>query len=290
MHQFYIKHSIFSQPGEYGARYHDLPQSLSSLIASVNNLFFHYADQLMYAFPILQKQFYELDLRTIQDRLECLLQKSKISLNCLREHHQKVLGACRDSALLLCSVLRQRGIPARLRAGFNTYYNPQFYLDGFCLQYYDSVLSKWITVDPRTTEQVIHFHHLNIDFDLTDLSENHFIPAAKAWQLCRRQQASANQFGYRHFSGLNYIRNKVIQDFLLLNKYELLIWDLWGMMLDQSTDSYDFIDTLAEFLTREANDPYRIQEYYQKQTILQLPSQILVANPFLPERWEILPC
>ena len=219
----------------------------------------------------------------------CLL-KNHQKLSIGRKPDQKVLGACRDSALLLCSILRSRGIPARLRAGFNTYYNANFYLDGFCLQYFDFKLNRWRMVDPRTTKQTIRSYQLSINFNITDLSEQQFILAAKAWQLCRAGKANPNSFGFRHYSGLPYLQTKLIQDFLLLNKYELLIWDLWGMMLNHNADHYSLMDELSNFMIGYENDVNKIQDCYQKHKTLHVPEQVLVANPFLPERWETLLC
>lgn len=289
MRHSYIQHSIYSDPGLYQSLYDDLPSDLPSLISAVSKLFFHYADQRMYDYSIPHSRYQELDLRLIQKTLTLLLNKSEAKLNIQRNNKNKIIGVCRDCALMLCSVLRSRGIPARLRAGFNAYYLPGFYLDGFCLEYFDQSLSKWRMVDPRTTDFYIQHHQLKIDFDLTNLSEQQFIPAAKAWILCRSGQLDPLRFGYQHFRGLNYVRNKVIQDFILLNGYELLIWDLWGILLEKNTIHNRAVDDLANFLLSNVNNLNKITDFYRDNHWFHVPQKILVANPFLPERWETLP-
>lgn len=290
MLDYYIKHSIYSDPGFYQSLYDDLPSDMPSLIAAVNQLFFHYADQRMYDYQIPNGRYRELDVRLIQKTLKLLLNKSEEKLNIQRDPENKIIGVCRDCALMLCSIVRSRGIPARLRAGFNAYYLPGFYLDGFCLEYFDQSLSKWRMVDPRTTQFYIQYHHLKINFDLTNLSDQQFIPAAKAWIMCRSGQMDPFRFGYQHFRGLNYVRNKVIQDFILLNKHELLIWDLWGILLDKNDTHHCAVDALANFLLSNIDDLCKIADFYRDHHWLHLPKKILVANPFLPERWEKLRC
>lgn len=290
MFDFYSTHSVFSDPGQYAVLFSDLPDDIKSLISCVNQLLFHYADQSLYGYTIPAAQYRELDHRLVKNALAALLNKSSASLSIPRAHSQKVLGICRDSALLTCSILRSRGISARLRSGFNTYYLPNLFLDGFCLEYYDTAAGRWRLVDTRTTQDYIHHFHLSINFDLTDLSEKHFIPAALAWSMCRSGSADPSRFGSRGYYGLNYIRNKVIQDFILLNKQELLIWDLWGDMFGDKKIDNTIIDNLSDFLLKDAHDVETITAFYAEKLFFQVPNTVLVANPFLIERWENIAC
>ncbi len=290
MFDFYSAHSVFSDPGHYAVLFSDLPDDIKSLVVCVNQLLFHYADQSLYGYTIPAAQYRELDHRLIKNTLAAILNKSSASLSMPRAHSQKVLGICRDSALMTCSILRSRGIPARLRSGFNTYYLPNLFLDGFCLEYFDKEIKRWRLVDTRTTQDYIRHFHLSIDFDLTDLSENQFISAALAWKLCRTGCADPSRFGSRGYYGLHYIRNKVIQDFVLLNKQELLIWDLWGDMLEEKKSNECHIDYLSDFLLENAYHVDRITSCYDEHLFFNVPSTVLVANPFLIERWENLLC
>lgn len=290
MFDFYSTHSVFSDPGHYAALFCDLPTDIKSLVSCVNQLLFHYADQSLYDYTIPASQYRELDYRLVKNTLSAISNKSSATLSIPRAHSQKVLGICRDSALMTCSILRSRGISARLRSGFNTYYLPNLFLDGFCLEYFDETIGRWRLVDTRTTQDYIHHFHLSINFDLTNLSEKNFIPAALAWTMCRSGSADPSRFGSRGYYGLNYIRNKVIQDFVLLNKYELLIWDLWGDMLADKKMDNTIIDNLSDFLLKDACDVEKIMAFYEESLFFQVPNTVLVANPFLSERWENLSC
>lgn len=290
MFDFYRSQSVFSDPGEHVALFLDLPSDIHSITASVNRFLLHHSDQSFYSYDIPATQYAELDYRYVKKILNAILSKSTAPLSISRAHSEKVLGICRDSALMSCAILRSRGIAARLRSGFNNYYLPKLFLDGFCLEFYDEKLQRWRLVDTRTTQDYIRHFYLSIDFDLSDLSEKHFISAAMAWKMCRSGSVDSGRFGSRGYSGLNYIRNKVIQDFVLLNKYELLIWDLWGDMLCDKKVDDDFIDYLSDFLLDNAYDVKKICAGYQAHAILQVPDSVLVANPFLTERWECLTC
>lgn len=290
MFDFYVDHSVFSDPGHHAALFSDLPNDIKSLVSTVNQWLFHYSDQSVHGYTIPTAQYAELDCRTIKNKLNAILTKSSAPLFIARAHSQKVLGICRDSALMTCAILRSRGIPARLRSGFNTYYLPKLFLDGFCLEYYDKTAKRWYLVDARTTQAYIRHYHLSIDFDLMDLSDKQFISAASAWKMCREDSADPSRFGSRGYCGLNYIRNKVIQDFILLNKYELLIWDLWGDMLSGKKSNDILIDNLSDFILENAYDVKKITDSYQENLYFQVPDIVLVANPFLIERWEPILC
>jgi len=283
---YYVAQSAFSDPGYHVKSFLDFPHDITSLVFAVNQLLFHYADQSLYGYTIPTEQYVELDYRFVQNKLNKILSKSSAPLSVERPHSQKVLGICRDSALIICAVLRSRGIPARLRCGFNTYYLPKLFLDGFCLEYYDSACARWRLVDTRTTQAYIHYFHLAIDFDLTDLSEKQYIPAALAWKMCRSGCADPNRFGSRGYYGLDYIRNKVIQDLVLMNKQEILIWDIWENKVSDAKLDYLVIDDLSDFLLEYAYDIKKITDYYCAHSIFQVPNVVLVANPFLNERWE----
>lgn len=285
---YYIEQSRYSDPGAFSYLYEALPSSLASLIDAVNNLFVHAADSVIFIGNGLLPCYSELDARYISRTLSLLQHKKTMSLLHTRDSYNRVLGVCRDYALMLCSFLRSKGIPARLRSGFNTYYSSAYYRDGFCLEFYDQSQKKWRLVDCRTTPEVIDRYGLVVDFDLTDLTKAQFISAANAWLLCRSGKMHANQFGCVYYFGMPYIRTKLIQDFLLLSKEELLIWDLWGSLLKKADIPDAEVDCYAQYIIEHENhfDPVHAQLFTNKQFVL--PEKVLVANPFLNERWEFL--
>ncbi|HLD76663.1 MAG TPA: transglutaminase domain-containing protein [Rickettsiales bacterium] len=272
----------------YLSDFDDLPTDINKLCNRINYLFLHYADFNLYSFSVNQNRYAELNLRYLCKIIQKIFSYNKNSLNERRKIDNRILGICRDSALLLCSILRSRGIPARLRSGYINYFIPGFFLDGFCLEFYDSSLKRWRFVDTRTSEFQIQQYKLTIDFDLTDIPDDKFITAAKAWKMCREGRFDPNRFGSRQFFGLKTIRNRFIQDLALLNKYELLVWDLWKPMFDPIENQLAFLDSLSNDLISHAGEVEYLNGLYNFFPFLAPPDTVLVDNPFLSEYYEKL--
>jgi excinuclease ABC subunit A len=227
---FYQQQSIVSDPGDFEYLFEELPRNLRDLCTIVQGLVFHYAEEQLYHYQIPEHRFSECHLCTIENILARLHALKAGSLLHKREFHERVVGVCRENALLLCSMLRYHAIPARVRVGFANYILPDFYVDGMCVEYWNNKNKKWCYVDARTTHDHIQKLNLKIDFDLLELPSNKYIGAAQAWQLCRRSEIPANRFGYGKYRGLWAIRNRLLQDLATVNRDEVLLWDRWGLM------------------------------------------------------------
>lgn len=284
----YKVQSKFSDPGELSYLYHPLADNIETLTDQVQRLFLHYADIDLFSIDKEKLNYYELNLRMINDILLTLQSKSEIDLSSHRDMHKRVMGVCRDTSLLLCSVLRSRGIPARLRSGFVTYFIPGLFLDGFCLEFFDASINRWRAIDTRTTQLHLDHYKLHIDFDLMNVPNNRFIFAADAWQMCRYHNADPVRFGSRQHRGLFTVRNRMIHDLALLNKQEILIWDVWGAMLSSSVTDFELLDALSDLLLNHCDDGNAIHAFYEDHDSLKVPNTILVDNPFLDAQWVAL--
>src|SRR5690606_11001161 len=139
-------HSLISDPGDFTRYYCLFPENIGILRDFVSQQFLHYADFHLFDVSVPSNRFYEMNARYMTDILGYLFHADFPTILAPKK---RKLGICRDGALLFCSIMRNRGIPARLRCGFVTYYQSQFYLDGFCLEYYDCSSEKWRHVDVR---------------------------------------------------------------------------------------------------------------------------------------------
>lgn len=285
---YYATHSPFSDPEKCAYLYDTFSDDLSKIVYHIQNLFLHYADINLFSITVSDEQYSELNLRYTKNILEKIIEKDSRSLSFSRETKNKVMGVCRDTSLLLCSVLRNRGIPARLRSGFVNYFIPGLFLDGFCVEYFDDALQRWRSVDTRTMPLHIDHYKLPIDFDLTDVPDTKFISAAKAWQMCRFENADPVRFGSRQHRGLFTVRNRLLHDLALLNKHETLIWDVWEPMLSSSITDFDLLDKLSDLLLNDVNDIEKIIDFYKTHPQLQMPNTILVDNPLLTAEWITL--
>ena len=84
-------------------------------------------------------------------------------LTIARPLDRKFVGNCRDHSTLLCSILRQQGVPARARCGFGAYFMPNHYEDHWVCEYWNAAQQRWILVDAQLDQ--LQREALNIPFD-----------------------------------------------------------------------------------------------------------------------------
>lgn len=127
---------------------------------------------------------------------ELLRKNIKYSLN--REAKDKLFVTCRGQALLLASILKAKGIPARVRSGFADYIsNDGVYLDHWVTEYYNNKSKKWNLVDADCC------CNDNIDFDIYDIPKDRFLTAAYIWLEVRE-----NRFDVLKLEHAYYGKNK----------------------------------------------------------------------------------
>jgi hypothetical protein len=239
--EFYRTQSKLSDPGEYAALFDALPDDLDSLCRAVRGIYVHYMSG-----RIDKARKPEVDLRTVRAILERGQALDARPLKVARTRPKKVVGCCRDAALLLCSMLRHKGIPARVRVGFATYIKvglglKPLKLDHAVTEYWDAAAERWKLVDAEQDEALIQ--HNQLDFDVHDIPRDRFLVGGRAWQMARRGEANPDLFcggPDDFFKGIWAIRNRMLGDLSALNKTELLLWDSWGWM------EYDFKPSEAD--------------------------------------------
>src|SRR5688500_12665531 len=115
----YISHSPMSTPGHYAYLFDDLPSDIDALHRVFNHVFIHIWQTKRWTVPTNGKLDYAT--RTVEAVLKRVLEYSDATLTKQRPRQKQFIGDCRHSALLLCSMLRHQGIPARVRQGYCQY-------------------------------------------------------------------------------------------------------------------------------------------------------------------------
>jgi hypothetical protein len=154
--------------------------------------------------------------------------------------------------LLLAAMLRHQGVPARARCGFGTYFLPDHFEDHWVAEYWNAEQSRWILVDAQLDE--FQQNVLKIDFDPLDVPRDRFIVGSKAWQMCRSGEQDPEKFGIFDMHGLGFVRGNLVRDVASLNKVELLPWDCWGIILNESLDNPEDLAVLDEVAALTAGD------------------------------------
>ena len=288
MHNYYVSQSKTTDPGKFAYLFDELPDEVERISEIVSNLIFHYfGDKHVYGWEIPAERICEIDSRDVSTMLSTLLKRDNCPLIEARVPETRVVGCCRDFATFFVSIMRHKGIPARTRYGFATYFEDGFYVDHVVAEIWNG--ERWQIIDPELNETRIHSFKIT-GLDPMDLREGEFLNSAEAWLLARQNQVDADRFCVTASEknpatrGLNYIASHIVQDVAALNRVDSLCWDWWGFdMFDPATSSfgpptpeqYAQLDEAAEVIL--SNDLERIQKLYMQQ-------------PFTPKRvWSWSP-
>ncbi len=236
---FYAGHGALTEPSGHAARFAALPADLHQLCRFAQGLVFH-ADWAE-AYGIAG----EHSRRTLPVAERMALAEGASG---------RTPGTCRDFALILCSILRQQGTPARVRCGFATYFKGNRYEDHWVCEYWKADQGRWALADAQLDE--LQCEQLGIAFDTTRLPAGTFVNAGEAWTAWRRGEAKATDFGHADSAGPWFMRVNVMRDLLALQKRETSSWDNWRALPLESKilgeDALAECDRIAE-ATRHAD-------------------------------------
>ena len=218
----WAKHGLMTFPGRYASRLRTLPAEMPELCAAIRGLVIHYRSSSLPARTAAHR-LDEVRLRRVTLMLRRLL---ALDSRPLREHRppsRRIIGCCRDFAVLLCATLRERGLPARVRVGFADYVGTAGWTDHWLTEYWDRRHRRWTRVD--------------VEFGELDVPPQRFILAGDAWIAWRSGALPAQTFGYdAEARGASVILANVLHDVACLSRVETTPWDFWGLALKPLVD------------------------------------------------------
>jgi hypothetical protein len=137
---------------------------------------------------------------------------------------------CRHFTVLMVTMLRAQGTPARARCGFGGYFTDGFFEDHWVCEYWHPGQKRWILVDAQIDGTQRGW--FPIDFDVTDVPRDRFLIGGDAWARCRSGAADPGKFGLSlvNESGDWWIADNLMRDAAALGNIEVLPWDCWGAM------------------------------------------------------------
>jgi hypothetical protein len=294
---YYTTQSPITAPGKYVGWFAELPSTFAGLCQVVQGLYIHYMEGEKQGFEIPEDRLPEIDTRYVERMLARIVELHNRPLIEPRPPEKRLVGCCRDAATLFCAMARHKGIPARNRVGYATYFtesSPDLNVSHEIAEYWDSNESRWRLVDPELDDRTIKEN--NIQFDVYDIPHNRFLVAGRAWQMCRTGEADPNRFGvsgFENMKGLPFILGNLILDLAALNKIELLMWDNWGLMSkDMGTyteEEWRLLDKVA-VLTQAGNEAFTgMQAIYEEEVGLKVPHMIKCYSPVSESHEVTLP-
>lgn len=203
-----------------------LPDDVPGIVQAVQGNLIHIFWAESYGVTLSDARKAEVQIRSAAAMLERIHAVDPAPLTTPRPHDRKLVGNCRDFSVLTCALLQYRGIPARVRCGFGTYFIPDHYEDHWTVEYWHAAEARWMAVDAQLDAH--QQHALKIGFDPLDMPPGAFVTGGRAWQLAREEGEDPDKFGIFEMHGLWFIRGNLVRDFAALNQLPLLPWDSWG--------------------------------------------------------------
>ncbi len=264
---FYISQSPITDAGSYSHLFDNLPHDLPRLHQIVQNVYIHVWKVRKYNPEWLKGRTHEYESRSVAKSLSLVMGHDTRPLTEARPKSEKLIIDCRHFAVLLTSMLRHQGIPARTRCGFATYLEKSHYQDHWVTEYWNG--ERWVMEDPDLLKH--------------DMSPDEFITGGKAWQMIRANEVSDLKFGFGPGAlGGWAVRYDLPRDLAALNKFEMLSGDSWGDMEKQEplVNSRDrkLLDEAAQWSLAPNEDFEAMRAFYEATDSLRVPDTIKLYN------------
>ena len=279
---FYKQTSLYTDLGLYKTFAKNLTNDINELCLLQRKQIIHpfefdrnsifYTENQNDNIPVYYKKFEDDLFPTAISMIAELLRRDK-HYNYNRKTKDKLHVTCRGQALLLTSILKAKGIPARVRSGF-AYYTSEIkdVADDHCIvEYYNKKEKRWILVDPD-----MHDYDDNLTINVNDLNPKDYVFAAEAYLKIRKGEykekniyyaSTPYEYGLKaairilHYDFNNLMNNEIfythlpqylIDNKLILNEKELKELDiLANLMLNPNENFYKLKNIW------ETNDKYR---------------------------------
>ena len=279
---YYASQGPISDPGKHAGLFEGLPTDIHELCEVVQGLIIQPGWAQVYGWTVAKEQEDDLQLRHVALMLDRILELDDRPLTVARPPETRLGGNCRDHTMLLCSMLRHRGVAARARCGFGAYFLPGKYEDHWACEYWNGNKERWQLVDAQLNARQREI--LRIDFDTCDVPRARFVVAGMAWQMCRAGDADSEAFGLTPLSehGMWWVRQNLVRDMAALNKMEMLPWDGWGLAQglqnEVPQDAASLLDRVAG-LTQDDQAFAELRDTYETKEMLRVPPTIRSNGP-----------
>lgn len=226
----YLKYSTFTYPGLYEDYIKKLPDDVRELglllrknvihrttLATGNvgtNADMKYGDMTKVPW---WRQAEDDNLTTTTAMLAEFFHRDQNGLTMERKVDDKLVLTCRHIAILMASILKAKGIPARVRSGFAAYFEGMTDAwDHWITQYWNKLENRWVTMDVDGS-----WHKTG--FDMYDIPDGKFDFSADTWLGVRQEKRDDKHFrNAGGFDGLITIAWELFYDFHCLMNNEII--------------------------------------------------------------------
>jgi hypothetical protein len=283
---FYVIQSPVTDPGPMAHLFADLPADIPTLRRIASHLVIHYRADDPAKHGIPDERIEEINTRYVEAMLRRIVELDDRPLIEERPLQLRLVGCCRDFTVLFLSMLRQKGIPARARVGFASYFVPGWNVDHEVAEVWDAVEQRWRLIDAELEDTHVDPAD-GVGIDALNVPRDRFLVAGEAWARCRAGEADPERFVVDPgleipvTRGWLQLRHNLVQDLAALNKAEMILWDTWGLLGDDpsTVEEGRLLDRVAD-LTRQ-HDPAmaELQSIYDREPGLRVPEVVTSFGP-----------
>ncbi|MGC9358022.1 MAG: transglutaminase domain-containing protein [Anaerolineae bacterium] len=277
--EYYATPGPMTDPGPHAVLFDGLPTEIPALVEAIQGFMFHIFWAEAYGLEVTEERKEELELRRVDLQLARLLELDDRPLTEARPYEQKLVSNCRDFSVMMTAILRHKGIPARARCGFGTYFLPGHFEDHWTCEVWNAEEERWTLVDAQLDELMLE--ELPVDFDPLDVPRDRFIVGGQAWQWCRSGKEDPEKFGIFDMHGLDFVAGDLIRDFLAFNKLEILPWDGgWGYLTEEEKSEeelatiYAVLDRIADLTLTGDNAVTEMHALYESDPGFHVPAEV----------------
>jgi hypothetical protein len=229
-HDFYLRPGKMTSAGQYASLIQNLPRDIPALAAVGQGLMVHEFMAADYGAPLSEADRASVHTRPAEELLAQIVARDDRPLQIPREPAARLAANCRHFTVLMVTLLRAQGVPARARCGFGAYFGTGLFEDHWVCEYRNHEQRRWMLVDAQIDD--IQRGWFKIGFDVTDVPRDQFLVAGQAWDQVRAGTADPDDFGLSVIkeSGDWWIAANLMRDASALLNLELLPWDGWGAM------------------------------------------------------------
>ena len=256
----YTNYGRLTDPGNNEYMLENLPDDMSQMLEIANVQGVHITMLSQWKIPRAEWKLARAN-HDIIDILDTLKTKGNGKLSKDRKLEDRILGACTKESIFSSSMLKAKGIPARIRVGYltnlysgqkavefwrnvNKYGNPnpsdsaefdQYTLymkevnkaiEHWVTEYWDDDRKTWSILDIRP--EYLQSYGLDVDYYLPD---EFFEFGYEAWQKISNPEFNNDAYSEGELDGKSHIRYQMLMDF-----YSLLNHDVPGVFDDTGKD------------------------------------------------------
>lgn len=246
--EFYLQQTAYTAiRDKYAPLYADLPRSIPELCRLIGCQLIHPSRMKDFAESLPPGRRCEDDVYvTASEIIGGLMRRNLAGLVFERTPAQRLVLSCRHHAVLLASMLRAQGVPARVRVGFCTYAsapNSALHTDHWICEAWNAEEARWMFADP--------------DMNRADFPREEFELAGEVWRKSRKRKIDPKLYGAGNRTGIALIRANLIHDFDCLLGNEEMYQEGPPLLRLKAREIGDralnLLDEMAEATTGEPN-------------------------------------